>query len=252
MKSELKAEFKKIFTIRSTYIIFALMLILVGFFSFYVGGWHDQKIDLLDHLRLYTVTQQSISFLAIFPALIGVLLFTHEFRHNLIAYSLTLSNNRSKLLAAKIVVVSILSLGAIAIVGVITPLLADWGAHANHLHLVHQTFYFWEITWKGLVYGWGYALAGLAFAALIRNQIGAIIALFIVPGTVEGLLSIWLKNNTVYLPFSALGRVLGAGHMENTSSGPLISPIHALYVFLGWLVFGWIIAWYLFLKRDAA
>lgn len=252
MITEIKSEFKKIFTIRSTYIIFAIMLILMGFFGFYVGGWHSQKIDLINHLRLYMVTQQSISFLAIFPALIGLLVLTHEFRYNLISYSLTLSNNRSKVLAAKIIVVSLIALVLAAIVGTVSPLLSYWGIHANHLHLIHQNYYYGSIVWKGLVYGWGYAMAGLVIATLIRNQIGAIITLFIVPGTVEGLLSIWLKNNTVYLPFTALHTMLGADQMANTSSGPVISPIHAMYVFFGYLLFSWIIAWYLFLKRDAA
>lgn len=225
------------------------MVILVAFFGFYVGGWHTQRSDLLDPLRLYKITQQSISFLAIFPALIGLLLFTHEFRYNLISYSLTRSNNRSKVLASKIIVVSAIALVATAILGVASPLLSYWGIHANHLRLVHQSFYYWAITWKGLVYGWGYAMAGLVIAALIRNQIGAIVTLFIVPDTVEGLLSIWLGKNTVYLPFSALHTMLGTGLNSSSAS---ITPVHAMEVFLGYLVFAWIIAWYLFLKKDAS
>jgi len=249
MIAELKSETRKIFSIRSTYIIFALMIFLIVFFGFYVGGWHTDKLDLLDPHRLYNLTLQAISFLSIFTALVGLLLFTHEFRYNTIAYSLTLSNNRSKVLAAKIVVITILALTVTTIIGVASPLLSNWGIHAHHLKLVPQTFYYGALAWRGLVFGWGYAMAGLVIAALIRNQIGAIIALFIVPDTVEGLLSILLKNNTVYLPFSALHSMLGAG--MDVSQGN-ITPVHAMYVFLGYLVFSWAIAWYLFLKRDAS
>jgi ABC-2 type transport system permease protein len=248
MINQLKAEFKKIFTIRSTYIILALMLGLLFFFGFYVGGWHLDKIDLLNPLQLYRTAQQSINFLSIFPALIALLLITHEYRHNLISYSLTLSNSRSKVLASKVIVVTVLSLFTSAVVLSLSPLFAKWGVHSNHHQLIHQSFYFWSIAWKGLIYGWGYAMVGLLLGVLIRNQIGAIVVLFIVPDTVEGLLSILLKNNTDYLPFSALHTMLGAGL---NSQGSSISPIHALYVFLSYLIGGWIIAWFLFLRRDA-
>ena len=247
MIPELKAEFKKVFTIRSTYIIFAIMIALSIFFGFYIGGWHSDKLELMDPLMIYKVAQQSIDFLAIFPALIGLLLFTHEFRYNTVTYSLTLSNNRSKVFAAKLIVVTILSLVSAAVILTISPLLADWGIHAHGLNMVHQSFYFKAIIWKGLAYGWAYAMAGFAIAALIRNQIGAIVVLFVVPGTVERLLSLLLKNNVVYLPFSSFHAMLGSG-LEGTTV--TITAIDALYVGLGYIIFSLAISWILFVRRD--
>jgi ABC-type transport system involved in multi-copper enzyme maturation permease subunit len=174
------------------------------------------------------------------------LLVTHEFRYNTIDYSLTLSNSRSKVLAAKILVITIIALLVTAMISIATPLLADLGIHANHLSLVTQKFYYGSLFWKGLIFGWGYAMAGMVFAVLLRNQIGAIVTLFIVPDTVEGLLSILLKNNTVYLPFSALHSMLGVGVDVQNS----ITPLHAMFVFLLYLSGAWIIAWYMFLRRD--
>lgn len=248
MINELKAEFRKVFSIRSTYIIFGLMLALTIFFGFYVGGWHMDKVDLLDTHHLYRITQQAINFLSVFMAIIAILLLTHEFRYNTVAYSLTLSNNRSKVLAAKIIVITILALVVTAIVGCLSPLLARWGAEANNLKEIHQQFYFATIAWKGLFYGWGYSMAGLVLALIIRNQIGAIVTLLLFPTTVEGLLSIWLKHNTDYLPFSALHTTLGVGETVNLST---ISSERAAIVFLCYLVVGWIVGWYLFLTRDA-
>ena len=248
MIPEIKAEFKKVFTIRSTYIIIAITIALSIFFGFYIGGWHSDKLQLLDPLRIYGIAQQTINFLAIFPALIGLLLFTHEFRYNTVAYSLTLSNNRSKVFAAKLIVISVISLVSAAILLTISPLLADWGIRAHGLNLIHQSFFFRDIIWKGLAYGWMYALAGFVIAALIRNQIGAIVVLFIVPGTVERLLGLLLNNNVVYLPFSAFHAMLGAdlgGGIKST-----ISPISALYVSLGYIVFSLALSWVLFVKRD--
>jgi len=253
MIDAIKSEFKKVFTVRSTYVIFALVILLTAFFGFYIGGWHTNGVDLIDRVRYYRIAQQSISHLAIFPALIALLLYTHEIRYNTFAYSLTLNNSRSKVLAAKIIVITVLSLVITAMVGSASPLLAEWGIKVHHLNLVPQTFYYKRLIWSGLVYGWGYGMVGLVLGALVRNQIGAIITLFVVPSTVEGLLSIWLKNNVVYLPFSALNTMLGASDASSQAigAGPIISPIHAMYVFLGYLILAWVIAWYLFLTKDA-
>jgi ABC-2 type transport system permease protein len=249
MTREIRSEFKKVFTVRSTYVVFGLILVLLVFFSFYVGGWDSQKSDLANRFRLFTIDQQAVNFLAIFPALIGMLLFTHEFRFNTISYSLTLSNSRSKVLLAKVIVVSTIAIATALIVGIASPLLAKWGIHAHNLKLIKQNFSVGSFAWRSLAYGWGFAMAGLVIAGLVRNQIGSIVTLFIVPGTVEGLLSIWLKNNTVYLPFSALHQMLGVG---GEGSGSNLSPEHALLIFLGYLIVGGSIAWGTFLKRDAS
>ena len=97
-----------------------------------------------------------------------------------------------------------------------------------------------------MYYVWGYTMAALLIAVLIRNQIGSIIAIFIIPGVVENLLGLILKSNQVYLPFSALGFVIG-----DSSHTYSITQFHAALVFLAYLVIGWIIAWILFLKKDA-
>lgn len=248
MTKEIKAEFRKIFSVRSTYVIFAIVLVLLILVGFYVTGWHSQKSDLTNPTFLFDQDRQAISFLAIFPALIGLLLFTHEFRYNTIFYSLTLSNSRSKVLWAKMFAISAIAIVTTVIVAIAAPLLGKWGLSVHHAKLVHQHFSVGSIAWRGLAYGWGYAMAALVLAALVRNQIGAIIALFVLPGTVEGLLSIWLKGNTVYLPFSALKTMLGF----NPESGPpKITEVQALLVFLAYLVIAWVVSWYLFIKRDA-
>ena len=249
MLNEIKAEFKKIFTIRSTYIILGLILILVCFFGFYVGGWHSNKLDLINPQRLYMVSIQAIGFMSTLGALISILLFTHEFRYNTVAYTLTLSNSRNKVFLSKIIVISMVALTTTAVVGALSPTLAYLGIHANHLQLVPQHFYYSDILWKGLVFGWGSAMAGFVIAALIRNQIGAIVTFLIVPSTVEGLLSIWLKSNTDYLPFTALHTMLGAGN--NGIQNANLKPLEAMFVFLGYLVVSGAISWVLFNRRDA-
>jgi len=243
----LRAELRKLFTVRSTYYIFGFCVVLLVFFGFYVSGWRIEKIDLLNPGYLSNQVSSAVSTISVFVALIAVLLVTHEYRYNTIMYTLTASNSRSKVLIAKILVITGLSVVFTIFFGLLSPIAASLGIHAHHLKLVHQTFSYGNLLWRVLFYGWGYAMAGLLLAVLIRNQVGAIITLFIAPGVVEGLLSLLLKNNTVYLPFSALSTVIGQGmNYHNT-----ITPLHALYVFCTYLIVGWIVAWVLFEKRDA-
>lgn len=245
----LKAEIRKLFTVRSTYIIIAIVTALTIFFAFYVSGWRistSKPNDLLDPNTISTAVTSAIHVVSVFAALIALLLFTHEYRYNTIMYTLTASNSRTKVLLSKILVVSVFAVIFAALFGYLSPLLTVWGVDAHHLTLVPQTIHYWNLIWRSVFYSWGYAMAGLLLAALIRNQIGAIITLFIVPGTVEALLSLILKNNTVYLPFSALNDVLG----QNTFSGR-ISYVRAALVFSGYLLVGWAVAWILFIRRDA-
>jgi ABC-type transport system involved in multi-copper enzyme maturation permease subunit len=247
MKATLKAEFKKLFTVRSTYFILALVLLLVGFFGFYISGWHLNQVDLLNPHALANDITGAISVVSVFAALIAILLVTHEYRYNTIMYTLSLSNSRSKVLLSKILVVSGFAIVFTLFFGVMSPLVSLLGVHAHHLHLVPQTLHYSSLFWRGLFFGWGYTMAGLVIAALIRNQVGAIITLFIAPGTVESLLGLLLKKNVVYLPFSALHEVGGQGLNFNNT----ITPFHATLVFSSYLIVSWVIAWILFLRRDA-
>lgn len=147
---------------------------------------------------------------------------------------------------AKILILSGLAVIFTIVIAVLAPLLAVAGMNAHHLKLVPQTLHFGDLLWRCLLFGWGYTMTGLLLATLIRNQIGTILTLFIVPGTVEALAGLILKNNVVYLPFSALEAVIG----NNRYSGS-ITNIHAAMVFMAYLIVGWIIAWTLFLRRDA-
>lgn len=246
--SALKAEFRKLLTVRSTYIVCALTLALLIFYGFYIAGWRIDSADLLNKGTLAGDITGAASTVSIFVALLAVLLMTHEYRYNTIMYTLTSSNSRNKVLFAKVVAMTVFAIAFIAVAAVLAPLMVLWGIHAHSLTLVPQTLHIGTLIWECLFYCWGYTMAGLLLAALIRNQIGAIVTLFIVPGTVEALLGLLLKNNAQYLPFTALGIVVGNSMHAITSP---ISAGRAALVFTGYLVVGWIIAWILFLQRDA-
>ncbi len=104
-------------------------------------------------------------------------------------------------------------------------------------------------------------MGGMLFASLIRNQVGAMAALFIISNPVEGVLSLLLKNNSVYLPFTTLQQVVQPPVINGLSlnpsvrgetSGSLTGGLRGVLVFLAYLAVGWIVAWYLFLHRGAS
>lgn len=246
MMATLKAEFRKLLTVRSTYIITAFVTALVIFIAFYVEGWRLNGASLHDPTQLAADVTGALN-ITLFGAIVAILLMTHEYRYDTIMYTLTSSNSRSKVLWSKFIVVSAYALFLAVLIGVLSPVMSYLGVHAHGHALVPQTLHYGNLAWRSLFFGWGYGMAGLLLAALTRNQVASIAALFVIPDLAEQLLSLLLKHNTVYLPFSALNQVIGNTDMRSGS----LSPGKAAGVYCIYLVIGWIVAWILFLKRDA-
>ena len=74
--------------------------------------------------------------------------------------------------------------------------------------------------------------------------VGTIAAFLIAPDIVQNLLALVIKDNARFLPFSAMQQIIGSGMQQ-------LSPVKALLVTAAWLLGGWLIAWLLFLRRDA-
>lgn len=251
MMPTLRSEFKKLLTVRSTYIITALVTAFVIFITFYVIGWRMNAHDLHDPNQLASTITGALS-LTVFGAIVAILLMTHEYRYNTIMYTLTSSNSRSKVLLSKFIVVSVYALLLSVLIGVLSPLMTYLGVHANGHTLVPQTLHYGDLIWRSLFYGWGFSMAGLLFALLSRNQVASIAALFVIPDFIEQLLGLLLKHNTVYLPFSSLSQVLNAGSGNGrVDTSSTLSPGKAAGVFCIYLAVGWAVSWYLFLRRDA-
>lgn len=258
MMPTLKAEFRKLLSVRSTYLLALVALIFVGIATFYGTGYKRVLTDPFQNLVLAGSITQVASFTGVFAAIVALLLLAHEYRYNTMVYTLTASNSRSKVMAAKIITVLAYGTALALLLGVIGLLLVKSGAAASGHSLPHQDINYLTYLFKCVVYSAGTSMVGLLFVALIRNQIGALVALLIFPGTINGLLSLILKKNTVYTPFAALDQVvnppvvhgIAATHADTSSFGSLSAP-KGFLVFFIWLVVGWAVAWYLFLRRDA-
>jgi ABC-2 type transport system permease protein len=263
MVPALRSEFKKMFSIRSTYGWVLLALIIVGIYGFYGEGFNDVKNllkagapDAGAKLFVAATINQMVNFISVFGSIIALLLITHEYRYNTITYTLTAANSRTKVLLSKILAV----IGFVLVYSVLLTLfglgMIFLGLAFSHSSLPHQDISYLTYIGKSLFVCEAYSLVALLFGVLIRHQAGAFVALFIVPNTVEGLLSLLLKSKTVYLPFGSLQEVIQTpvipgSHPAHVNPNGVLTPAKGALVFLVYLLVGWAITWYLFLKRDA-
>lgn len=246
MIAELKSEFRKLLTVRSTYFVFAIAFALELIFAFWANGYKVDPKALVVPTFLQSQIVEAVSALGLIGAITGVLLVTHEYRYNTIMYTLTTTNRWAKVLSAKIVVITCYALIFTVIMAALSPLLARLGIALHGYHMSPQEFHLGSIVWRVLFYGWGFAMAGLLLSVLIRNQIGSIAALLLFPGLIEQLLGLVLKNNSIYLPFSALDAVLHPG-----SGSHVLTTASAAGVVMIYLAVGWLVAFVLFMRRDA-
>jgi ABC-2 type transport system permease protein len=239
----LKSEALKLLSVRSTLVIAAIAGLLIIFFAGYVEGFKAAPAMLKDPGLLAREVTAAINFSAVFAGLIAILLFSHEYRYNTIMHTLVSSNRRSKVLLAKILVTSLFAVVFAVLVGVLSPLATTVGLQLANKELVEQVIPYSDLIWRSLLFIWGYAMIGLLFVALVRNQVLAIGAMFIIPTTIEPIAGALLKKNAEYLPFNALSAVIG--------NNPDITHARGAAIFLAHIVFWWLLAWLLFLRRDA-
>jgi ABC-type transport system involved in multi-copper enzyme maturation permease subunit len=245
MIAAIRSEFRKLLTVRSTYVIIGFVLFIVILFAGLIQGYHADAGSLLNRTYLAGESSGGIIFGGLILAFGGLLLFGHEYRFNIIMYTLTSTNRRLKVLVAKLLVVSVFALVMSLVIIFFSPLCTIIGLHLHSYHLVPQTFNTWHIIGHCLFCGWGYAMYAFILVAILRNQISAIVTFLIVPLIGEEILTLLLKGNSRYLPFTSLQAVAD----PTTSRYP--PSEHAALVALTYIVIGLIIGAVLFVRRDA-
>jgi ABC-type transport system involved in multi-copper enzyme maturation permease subunit len=245
----IKSEFRKLFTVRTTYVLSGLALALTLFVTGYPLGYRAPQADLLNpgHLtEIITGTLTSVPL--IFASIVAILLVTNEYRYNTILYTLSSSNNRAKILFAKLTATSVYALGmtVLLVAASVGAFLA--GVHLKGTHWAPQHIDYASLAWRTLFYGWSSVVSSLVIALIIRSQVGAIVAVFVIP-TTEVLIGGLLKTKAVYLPFTGASNSILV-KSSNISHG-VLSYGRAAIVFGIYLLIGWIVAWFLFFRRDA-
>jgi ABC-type transport system involved in multi-copper enzyme maturation permease subunit len=248
MMGIIKSELRKIYSVRSTYFILLLGLVAMLIFAFWVEGLNPgtKGAPVTDHTKLANLLLDAVSNMAFWGGLVAMLSLTHEYRYNIITYTLTSSRSRSKSLLAKIVAVSGFAVFFTVFLVVVSTALMYLGLAIKGYHLSPQELHL-NLIWRLLFIGWGQIMMALVLATLIRQQVGAIVGYLVIPTVLEQLLGLLLKDNRVYLPFTALQEI---AHFTDKSVHPL-APARAALVVGIYLIVAWVVAWILFLRRDA-
>lgn len=247
----IRAEFRKLLTIRSTYILTGFTLALVTFLSIYVFGYQQAAQPATSPIYMADVLYNLLGTFITFAVIVAILHVTHEYRYNMINYTFTSTPNRLKVLGAKIFVLLAYATVVSAAVLAIAYFGAKFGLSLRNVSLVPQQLPLVELAWQYLAYAWGYVLTGVILAVLIRGVVGSIVAFFLIP-TAEGILSLILKTDTKYLPFRSLDAIAATPSPAPFAADiQVLSHTAALGVFSVYLVIFGGVAIYSFLHRDA-
>jgi ABC-type transport system involved in multi-copper enzyme maturation permease subunit len=246
MIAAIRSEMRKLLTVRSTYFIVLISLTVIALFAGYGDGYKASAASLTSPLWLQHESFSAIVFVGLIMAITALLLFGHEYRYNSIMYTLTASNNRLKSLFAKMLVVSIFSTIAAVAFTFFSPLCTIIGVHLAHHSLVAQHFDTWQTIWRCAFVGWGYAMYAFILVAIIRSQVGSIVAFLMIPLIGENIIGNVFKSTQDYLPFLSLQSI------APTNIGPLSSSLHHfVWTSLAYIVGGLVVSTLLFARRDA-
>ncbi len=196
--------------------------------------------------------------------IIGVLSMGHEYRHQMIRTTLTAMPTRWALIVAKVITVAVVA----AVASMAAMLIGFMNASLFSGRDVGFDSAFRELVLGTSLYTALFALAGLAFAGLVRNQAGAVILMLAMPIVIEPIIRtiLLIKAATSgdpgaigtlakYLPFEAGGKMYTRADMSemiDTLSG--VEPLDAvgggicMAVFVGLLL---ALMTFLFIRRDA-
>jgi ABC-2 type transport system permease protein len=254
----LASEWSKLFSVRSTYIMLALGIVLsigmTALVSLAVGStfddWNAAEQADFEPIMFSLV---GIIFGGIVYSVFGVLAVSGEYSSGMIRQTLTATPRRGRVLAAKAVIV--------AVVLLVFSLITTLG-----MFLVGQMIYeSFDMPTVGLgdadaqraVLGVGltgplFPLIGLSLAFILRSTAGAITAVLAVlwlPEIFGGLLPMWWRENVIsLLPGPAMDSV-SIGHIVDsaTYSDPAIGAL----ITAAWMVIFLGGAWLMLVRRDA-
>jgi hypothetical protein len=234
----LAAEFLKLRTTRTPWMLFGLAVLISGLIAAGFAGFGGLDAENEDTPGL--ALAQAASFFSILATVAGILLVTNEYRHGTVMTTFLAEPRRERVLGAKLVVA--LLTGAVfglAAMAVSTLVAAPWLAARGEPSLLGGEL----LEGSGrvvLAYALSAAL-GAAVGAILQNQVGAIITVFVwflVVESIIGVLSGLVFADelgepdpiTPYLPGSALGGIVGGEGNEFLLRGGWAALLALAYV----------------------
>jgi ABC-2 type transport system permease protein len=261
MKDALRYEWMRLRTLRSTWWLTGLSLLIAGLLGLPALGLKGQ-LTIVDYGDLVTGGGGAVFLVAILLSIIGVFAIGHEYRYGTIRPTLSALPRRSAVLAAKVLVVA----GYVAVVTILSMVLRYCVALIILGHRLLDLGLFptpMARVWTGaLVYTVIFALVGFALAALFRSIPAAIVTVIVLPlvaeNVIRGLLGLHvfhsIRGLAKAMPFSSGAQIFRYRPID--SGGPtgfttLPSPVDGLLIFIGFLAVVLGLSWVLFEKRDA-
>lgn len=261
MRDALQYEWVRLKTLRSTWWLTGLTFAFSALAGLFALGLRNKPVTITDYGDI--LTGGPVDFLLqILLGMIGVFAIGHEYRYGTMRPTLSAIPRRSRLMAAKVIVVSGWVL-AIAILCHVLRYLVTMliiGEPLRHLGLFPGPI---GRVWFGVcVYMVLFALVGLALASLFRNIPAALVILIVFPLVVENIirgllgLSVFssIRGLAKVLPFSAGSQIYAYTPLDpSTPTGfrEIPSPYAGLTIFVVFLGIVLGLAWLLFEKRDA-
>lgn len=249
MMPTILSEWRKIISIRSTYVILTISALLTTFLAFFLDGYKGGIINEAHIADIGTAISNIAGLCALLLAIIVALHVAHEYRYNTIMYSLTATNSRLKFLAAKALVATIVVVVAASLLTLLGVVAARIGLAMNGSVSGYANLDLWSVSWRTLFYYAGFSAIAFLLTLVARNIIVPMIALFFVPGAIEALIGMAIKGSARFLPFNLLGNVInpeGTGMtLDKWSAGT------AALIFSGYIVVAGIAVTLWFRYRDA-
>ncbi|WP_157930698.1 hypothetical protein [Glycomyces xiaoerkulensis] len=261
MLDALRFEWTRLRTLRSTYWLIGIGLLCAAGIAVILGfAARDEPLgnEILS-VAINGGASFGIPFLAVFLAIIGIFATGHEYRHGTIQPTLTALPQRSRLIAAKILVVATTTVVVTVVsmlinVGVV---LAFWGEAPGLFESPLD-----EALLGYLVYTLIYAMTGLGLGLLFRGVPSALVVIFLMPLIIEsvimGLAFIpamdWLVPVVKFLPFTAGAQLMAVGPADMGPGAPDFDLFSrwgggAVFAIFAALIIS--AAWTLFKRRDA-
>ena len=261
MPDALRYEWTRLRTLRSTYLLIGIGVLCAALIPMIFGlaAAGEPLNDELIAVGVNGGASFGIPFLAVFLAVIGILTTGHEYRHGTIQPTLTALPQRSRLIAAKILVVSavtvVVTLASMLINTAI--MMAFWGELPGFFDDPLRSSLIGY-----LLYTLIYMLVGLGLGLLFRGVPSALVVIFLMPLIIENViagLSVipaldWLVPVVKFLPFTAGTLLMSIGGIEFGPEAPdydLFGRWAAGAVFAIFAALIISVAWTLFKKRDA-
>ena len=234
----LAAELLKLRTTRTPWVLFGLALLISGLIAAGFAGFGGLDADNEDTPAL--ALAQGASFFGILGTVLGILLVTNEYRHGTVMTTFLAEPRRERVLGAKLVV-ALLAGGALGLgtMAISTLVAAPWLAARGEPSLLGGEL----LEGAGrvvLAYALSAAL-GAAVGAILQNQVGAIITVFVWFLVVESIIGVLAglvfadelgepDPITPYLPGSALGGIVGGEGNEFLLRGGWAAVLALAYV----------------------